>query len=373
MESRIGPDGRPQAPDDGLRADGDEQAGMDQDESRKRERGGEQEEDEREPERRSKLPRIQAVGNCVMSISDGVMSRCANDISELYSPPRVSLSATKYRLRSGWALDLQTVQPNGQAWDFNNPVNRLRAKRLLKRLRPVLLIGSPMCTYFSSLVNLSKEKMGERRFRQLYENALSHLKFACEMYEIQLRKGGYFLHEHPAAASSWATDAINKVRQMPGVECVTSDMCQFGMTTRTSDGSEAAVKKPTRWMGNCRLILERLARKCQNDHAHEHLLDGKAAGAAIYPPQLQEAICQGWKEQLEADGRGTCEQEERAERRQSRKEEVLRCKRGQERLEVFNVTLPSDMKYVSQGTSREAAAEVVSGRQAAHLVTRPMR
>ena len=50
---------------------------------------------------------------------------------------------------SGWSLDISTEDANGRAWDFNDPACRQRARELQKKTRPLLLVLSPMCKYFS--------------------------------------------------------------------------------------------------------------------------------------------------------------------------------------------------------------------------------
>ena len=71
------------------------------------------------------------------------------DIAEIYSPQRVTAEARKFGLKPGEALDLVT------GWDFNRPAHREAARRYIQRTRPRLLIGSPMCTMFSVLQNLT--------------------------------------------------------------------------------------------------------------------------------------------------------------------------------------------------------------------------
>ena len=72
------------------------------------------------------------------------------DVAEVFSPPRVTSQAEKMGLRAGEAMDVST------GWDFNLPADRKRAWDYLEKFKPKLLIGSPMCTMFSKLQNLSK-------------------------------------------------------------------------------------------------------------------------------------------------------------------------------------------------------------------------
>ena len=57
----------------------------------------------------------------------------------------------------GWSLDLSTTNAAGRPWDFNLPECLVEAKRLVLEKRPLLLIGSPMCTWFSQLQNLNQK------------------------------------------------------------------------------------------------------------------------------------------------------------------------------------------------------------------------
>ena len=54
------------------------------------------------------------------------------------------------RLIPGFALDLTTADNDGRQWDFDDVTMRERALRRVKDERPMLLVGSPMCTAFST-------------------------------------------------------------------------------------------------------------------------------------------------------------------------------------------------------------------------------
>ena len=74
-------------------------------------------------------------------------------VSEIYSPPRVTAAAKllpELRVISGFALDLTTADEDGSLWDFDSKILRERAMAKVKSDRPQLLIGSPMCTVFST-------------------------------------------------------------------------------------------------------------------------------------------------------------------------------------------------------------------------------
>eukprot|EP00974_Lingulodinium_polyedra_P068339 6617730-Lingulodinium_polyedra.AAC.1 len=52
------------------------------------------------------------------------------DISEVYSPPRVTAMARAMGMRDGWALDLRTVDEEGRRWDFTKRERRMEALQL---------------------------------------------------------------------------------------------------------------------------------------------------------------------------------------------------------------------------------------------------
>ena len=81
----------------------------------------------------------------------------AIDVSEMYSPPRVTKEASKHSLNPGLALDLLT------GWDFGRAEDRDLAWKHVKEEEPMVVIGSPMCTMFSSLQNLKHRGRARRR------------------------------------------------------------------------------------------------------------------------------------------------------------------------------------------------------------------
>eukprot|EP00973_Karenia_brevis_P029836 4115389-Karenia_brevis.AAC.1 len=67
-------------------------------------------------------------------------------VSEVYSPPRIAPVAHAAGMSKGWSLDLTTADDQGRPWDFDDPQCRDRARELVDRTKPALLVGSPMCT-----------------------------------------------------------------------------------------------------------------------------------------------------------------------------------------------------------------------------------
>ena len=185
-----------------------------------------------------------ASGAAVVGLSGQV------DVSEVYSPPRVVPLAEKCGLSPGFSLDLSILDPDdGKPWDFNSRAKRTKVMKIIKELEPQLLIGSPMCTAFSILQNINRERMGEAKWAKIMQYGKRHLQFACELYSMQVQAGRYFLHEHPESASSWKEKCIQRLWEREGVEKVTGHMCRWGMTSTDKLG-EDLVKTPTAFMTN---------------------------------------------------------------------------------------------------------------------------
>lgn len=109
------------------------------------------------------------------------MTLSSMDIAEVYSPVRVTEMAKKFGLREGWALHLTTRDHDGKPWDFDCPEMRNRAIRKLLSDRPKLLVGSPMCTGFSSWRCLNHTRMPKEVVEQRFGKARRHLRFCAQL------------------------------------------------------------------------------------------------------------------------------------------------------------------------------------------------
>ena len=83
---------------------------------------------------------------------------------EIYSPPRVCAEAATQKfggviLRPGWSLDLTTTDPStGMPWDLSDARVQRKVKQLIRETEPFCVVGSPPCTVFSPLQELSRKK-----------------------------------------------------------------------------------------------------------------------------------------------------------------------------------------------------------------------
>ena len=183
-------------------------------------------------------------------------------VSNTYSPPRVTAAAKllpSLGCVPGFAMDLTTLDEHGDPWDFDVPEQRLRARERIELEKPMLLIGSPMCTAFSAWQRINNKKRNPDIVSREYVRAMIHIRFTMELYQLQHAAGRYFLHEHPAQASSWAEEIVRRTAAMEGVRIVVGDQCQFGAVDKVG----GPIKKPTKIMLNCDGISEALERRCK--------------------------------------------------------------------------------------------------------------
>ena len=135
------------------------------------------------------------------------------------------------------------------------------------REKPALIVGSPACTAFSCLQNLSKNRGDENKKKELMKEAVAHLEFCCALYHHQVSQGRYFLHEHPLTATPWQLQCVREVLVLEGVQAVTAHQCMLGLRAMTSEGPKHAMK-PTRFLTNSSCLAKRLEARCDGSHQH---------------------------------------------------------------------------------------------------------
>ena len=79
-------------------------------------------------------------------------------------------------------------------WNFERKSDRDRAMRQLDEEEPMLIVGSPPCTYVSTLQELSKFNMRHdeawlARFNDNPTKAIGHIKFCIKLYIRQMDAG----------------------------------------------------------------------------------------------------------------------------------------------------------------------------------------
>ena len=149
----------------------------------------------------------------------------------------------------------------------------------------MLLVGSPMCTAFSTWQRINNKIRDPYVVACEKKRAVMHLEFCIELYREQLRHGRYFLHEHPAYATSWQEEAMRGLMGEQGVETATCDQCMYGC--KSADGMP--VKKPTMFLTNAPELAKRLRTRCKG-----------RGGLCTRPGGGQHAQCRGKTARLAA-------------------------------------------------------------------------
>ena len=249
-----------------------------------------------------------AIGECI-----GSLGGCGNEwikgveVAEVYSPPRFTALSSRFGLRAGLCVDLETQKENGESWDLSKKSDRDELEMLQAMQEPMVLTGSPPCTAFSRLLALSRSKRGPADIKRQKEEGMMHLKTACDAYRRRYEAGRYFLHEHPASADSWSEECVLELMNLPGVQKVRGPMCRWHMSAEDGEG-RGYVRKETCWLTNSPQLAKVLEGECTNKdpskewHRHVHLTDGRAKGAQVYPPRLMHGVLKAIKRQLELDG-----------------------------------------------------------------------
>ena len=147
------------------------------------------------------------------------------------------------------------------------------------------------------LMRLNYSKMGKEAWDKAMADAISHLEFCLEIYDMQEKAGRYYLHEHPAGASSWNLPQVRQFILDHSAHLVTMDMCCYGMVIKGKP-----TRKPTRWMTNSESLMEALSLRCKGDHEHAPLIGGNRSQISqVYPEPLCRAIVDGFKHQIKRD------------------------------------------------------------------------
>ena len=129
----------------------------------------------------------------------------------------------------GYAFDITCRDPEtGEYWDVDKPHLREKALRMVREQTPLWIIGSPMCTAWSTwqTLNAKRRLVDQAKLKRLKVQARVHLDFVCRIYPEQLDGGRFFLHEHPAFATSWQEETIRNIAEHDDVQTVHADQCQ---------------------------------------------------------------------------------------------------------------------------------------------------
>lgn len=312
---------------------------------------------------------IRLLGGCEHQYRRKRRKALRSIVVEVYSPPRVT-AATKLlpelKIIPGFALDLTTVDADGKLWDFDDKVMRDRALQRVKEERPMLLIGSPMCTAFSTWQRINDKNRSPVVVAAEKKRAIKHLESCVQLYLAQTAGGRYYLHEHPAYASSWQTGVIEGPMSEKGTIRVVGDQCVYG----AADEEGSPVKKPTGFMTNSPAIAGELSARCMGRHGacsrpeggmHRQCRGKVAQMAAVYDFKLCRAILVGFRKQMNMDGKCKdgfiCLVESGTERSEAMP--ALPVYRVEAKGEAYNIEVDGDKVYRDDLTGQPLDLQLV--------------
>ena len=112
------------------------------------------------------------------------------DFVELYNPG--NFTANKGELIAGTVIDCK-INPQ---FDLTSSQVRQEVATLIEREDPLVLIGAPPCTVFSSMQNINQRHNVGEAWEEKYQQGLAHLEYAVQLYWEQISRGRFFIHEH---------------------------------------------------------------------------------------------------------------------------------------------------------------------------------
>ena len=93
-------------------------------------------------------------------------------------------------------------------------------------------LGVPCARHSAQLDHINYSRMDLEEVMRRMQHGRRHQEFCVKLYHIQHEVGRYFLHEHPAGASSWEENCTKKLMNMRGVTRVVGDQCRYGLLAK---------------------------------------------------------------------------------------------------------------------------------------------
>ena len=135
-------------------------AGMDQGGRRRREQDPNQ---DSQPPKRMCTSEAQVLASVIKEHE----AESRYDITELFSPTRITAFTKAWDLRGGWAMDLSQPCPvTSKVWDFRLKADRERAKAMVRQQKPWFVWRCLPCTMYSNLQNLNPKKIAPNGWRR---------------------------------------------------------------------------------------------------------------------------------------------------------------------------------------------------------------
>ena len=93
-----------------------------------------------------------------------------------------------------------------------------------------------------------------------------HVEFVCELYEAQVARSRYFVHELTSEVNS-RMKCMTKIMAMPLARTTVADLCKLGSAAR-DEGGPGFVQATLRTVTNARQVGMKMRSKCTGTHRH---------------------------------------------------------------------------------------------------------
>ena len=214
---------------------------------------------------------------------------CKFKVMELFSPERVTKE-----IKTGAYASLQATEPAAfdlqEGWDFFDAKDRKRFWDSLETEDPDLVLMTPECRGFSTLMQVNWQRMDKEDRDRLQTSAMAMFHFCIQVAERQMKRGKYFILEQPDKASSWNTHAARWLQHQNDVLLLSFDQCMVGLQV----SEEGISQKRTSFMLNHEGVAVVMAEvQCNKGHEHVRLENGLPRLAQIWPHGLVTKVIEG--------------------------------------------------------------------------------
>ena len=105
----------------------------------------------------------------IMAVESDWSADIGDDMAEVFSPPRILVLAQRMGVSGQWSIDKLTEMRPGEPWDLEKKAHQRRMKEIIEDFKPGLLIGSPPCSWFSSVMKINWPKISRARRHQMMQ------------------------------------------------------------------------------------------------------------------------------------------------------------------------------------------------------------
>ena len=173
--------------------------------------------------------------------------------------------------------------------DLLKPGEQEKLLHYVRTFKPQVVVMGPPCTAFGTWARYNYIHAHDAWLRS-YLVGYPLAVLAAKIAEIQMNAGRFFLAENPWQSELWNLPCWQQVLK----RCYTAycEQCVFGL----QDMDGVPTLKPTAFVSNSKVLIEKLNQSCNGRHLYHSPLAGtlygvsKTAYAARWPPELCRVI-----------------------------------------------------------------------------------